>query len=578
MHSFFLKIILATFLLAPICLKAQKEKRKVFTTTPTYDEIVATYTSLSKNSKIVKFTECGTTDIGKPLHLVVISKDGKFDPASAATKTKVFINNGIHPGEPDGIDACIELTQTFVAHPELLPANVVICIIPVYNVDGCLNRSSTSRANQNGPEEYGFRGNAKNLDLNRDFVKCDARNTLSLEKVFRQWQPDIFIDTHVSNGADYQYVMTLIESQRSKMNSIVSGYVQNRLLPSLYATMKEKKFEMCPYVEFEGETPESGLVAFLETPRFSTGYSSLFNCISFVTETHMWKPYNDRVWATYEFLLAVINYGDWEGINKAHRDADNFVKSQKTFALNWKLDTTQFVWISFNGFEAKHKLSAISGQQRLYYDRNAPFTKQVKYFNMYLPVTTVTAPEFYIIPQAYTKVIERFQLNQIVMKRLSKDTLMNVEVYYIDDYKSTRTPYESHYLHSQVKVSNDVQAIQYYKGDYIVQTNQTSNRYIVETLEPEGGDSFFAWNFFDGILQQKEWFSDYIFEEKADSILNHNDALKDELVKKQKSDTAFAKDHWSQLYFIYSHSPHMEKTYNRYPVARLNQPAKLPLE
>lgn len=580
MHSSSLKTILCILLLAPFCVHAQKEKQKVFTTTPTYDEIIATYAGLAKNSKLVQLTECGTTDIGKPLHLVVISKDGKFDPASAAAKTKIFINNGIHPGEPDGIDACIELTRMYVAHPELLPANVVLCIIPVFNIDGCLNRSSMSRANQNGPEEYGFRGNAKNLDLNRDFIKCDALNTCYLEQAFRDWKPDIFIDTHVSNGADYQYVLTVIESQRSKMNYIVSDYVKNKMLPSLYATMKEKKYEMCPYVDFRGETPESGIIGFLDTPRFSTGYTSLFNCISFVTETHMWKPYNDRVWATYEFLLATINFASKENaaILKTHSDADEYVGKQKSFTLNWQLDTSKFEWISFKGFEAKHKLSAISNQQRLYYDRNAPFTKQVKYFNAYLPVTTVTSPEFYIIPQAYTKVIEQFKINKIEMNRLSKDTAMKVEVYYIDDYKSARSPYESHYIHSQVKVSRDEQVIQYYKGDYVVQTNQTSNRYIVETLEPEGGDSFFAWNSFDGILQQKEWFSDYIFEEKADSLLKANPALKAQLLTKQKSDTAFAKDHWAQLYFIYSHSPYMEKTYNRYPVARMNQPAKLPVE
>ena len=164
------------------------------------------------------------------------------------------------------------------------------------------------------------------------------------------------------------------------------------------------------------------------------------------------------------------------------------------------------------------------------------------------------------------------------MKQLSKDTAIHVEVYYIDEYKTVKSPYESHYLHYGVKVSRDTQLIQYHKGDYVVQVNQAANRYIVETLEPEGGDSFFAWNFFDGILQQKEWFSDYIFEEKADSLLKSNPALKAQLQTKQKSDTAFANDHWAQLYFIYSHSPYMEKTYNRYPVTRLNQPAKLPLE
>jgi hypothetical protein len=581
--------LLLLLLLFPFLVSAQKEKRKIFTTTPTYDEIISTYTSLVANSKIAKLSVAGTTAIGKPLHVVVLSKEGKFDPpfsgrpdavpATTNTKAVIMINNGIHPGEPDGIDACIEMTRNILLHRELLPDDVILVIIPVFNVDGCLNRSSHSRANQNGPEEYGFRGNAQNLDLNRDFIKCDAVNTISLEKLFRQWRPDVFIDTHVSDGADYQYVLTLIASQHSKMNPIVAGFVDNHMLPALYKSMKEKKYEMCPYVETVGETPETGIVGFLDSPRFSTGYASLFNCISFVTETHMWKPYNDRVWATYDFLFSVVDFCKGaELIKKTHRDADNDVSAQKIFPLTWKLDTSKSEMIWFNGFEAKHKLSEISGLQRMYYDRNAPYTKQVKYFNTYFPVISVTAPEYYIIPMAYNKVIDRLAMNQVEIKRLKKDTVLNVEVYRIDEYKTGNGPYESHYLHSGVKVSKSMQTIQYYKGDCIVRVNQPSNRYIVETLEPEGGDSFFAWNFFDGILQQKEWFSDYIFEEKADSILQHNDGLKTDLMTKQKNDPAFAKDHWAQLYFIYSHSDYMEKTYNRYPVTRINQPAKLPLE
>jgi hypothetical protein len=570
--------LVAAFL--PFFLHAQEKSRKNFTTTPTYDEIISTYTNLVKGSKIAQFREAGTTDIGKPLHLCIISRDGKFDAKSNAGKVKIFINNGIHPGEPDGIDACIELLKTILAKPESLPANVLICIIPVYNVDGCLNRSSTSRANQNGPEEYGFRGNSKNLDLNRDFIKCDALNTISLERILTEWKPDIFIDTHVSDGADYQYVMTVIPTQQSKLNPLVADFMYKQMLPVLYSEMKNNKYEMCPYVESIGETPETGIVAFLETPRFSTGYTSLFNCISFVTETHMLKPYTDRVWATYRFLWTTINYAtkNSDAIQKMHHDADKSVSVQKTFSLNWKLDTTKFEWISFNGFEAKHKLSEISGQQRLYYDRNSPYTKQVKYFNTYSAITSIQAPEYYFLPQAYAKVVERMKLNGVEMKRLKKDTLISVEAYYIDDYKSGKTPYESHYLHSDVKVSKSNQTIQYYKGDYVIETNQVCNRYIVETLEPEGGDSFFAWNFFDGILQQKEWFSDYVFEEKADSILKTNPALKAQLLTKQKSDTAFAKDNWAQLSFVYRNSGYMEKTFNRYPVTRMNQFAKLPLE
>jgi hypothetical protein len=561
---------------------SQTEKRKIFTTTPTYDEIIATYKKLAKDNPISQFDLAGTTDIGKDLNVMILSKDKTFTPESAKAKGKVviMINNGIHPGEPDGIDACIELIKTFQAQPKLLPDNVVLCIIPVYNVDGCLNRGSTSRANQNGPEEYGFRGNSKNLDLNRDFIKCDSKNTLSLELLFQSWKPDVFIDTHVSDGADYQYVMTLIATQRNKLNPIVANYMDKEMVPALYVAMQSKNYPMCPYVETHGETPDSGIEGFLETPRFSTGYASLFNCISFVTETHMWKPYNDRVWATYEFLLAAINYSSKENkkILKVHHDADSAVSVQKKFALTWQLDTTQYEWISFKGFEAKHKLSEVSGLQRLYYDRNAPYEKKIKFFNTYSPSLEVIAPSFYILPQAYSNVAKHLTMSNVKTRQLKKDTTIKVEVYYITDYNSPKTPYESHYLHTGIKVSSDTQLIQYYKGDYVIQTNQPSNRYIVETLEPQGGDSFFAWNFFDGILQQKEWFSDYIFEEKADSLLKNDPALKAQLLTKQKSDTAFANDHWAQLNFVYQHSAYMEKTYKRYPVARLNQFVKLPLE
>ena len=550
-------------------------KRKVFTTTPTLSEIDSTYEALAKNAHSIAHIIPGEkSDGGHQLNLVVLSHN------LAPGNVKILVNNGIHPGEPDGIDACIELMKLYCNTPSLLPENVDLYIIPVYNADGCVNRGSTSRVNQNGPAEYGFRGNAKNLDLNRDFIKADSRNTLFFELTFRNWNPDIFIDTHVSDGADYQYVMTLIPTQHSKLNSIVADFMDKQMVPALYADMKKKNYEMCPYVEEHGETPDEGIDGFLETPRFSTGYASLFNCISFVTETHMWKPYNDRVWATYEFLLSVINYASKNAtaILKTHHDADSAVSVQKTFPLNWSLDTTKFEWISFKGFEAKHKLSEISGQQRLYYDRKAPYTKQIKFYNTYSPTVSVNAPAMYIIPQAWYDAINLLSVNKVEMKQLKKDTALKVEMYYITDYHSPQAPYESHYLHSGVQVKVDTQIVQFYKGDYVMGTNQPANRYIVETLEPQGGDSFFAWNFFDGILQQKEWFSDYIFEDKCDSILKSDPALKAELISKQKSDSAFAKNNWAQLSFIYQHSGYMEKTFKRYPVARINEFEKLPVK
>jgi len=124
------------------------------------------------------------------------------------------------------------LFRDYLAKPDLfkpLLDKVVIVAIPVYNVDGCLNRGSYSRANQDGPESYGFRGNARNYDLNRDFVKCDSRNARTFNQIFRTWNPDIFVDNHTSNGADYQYVMTLIATQHNKLEAPLGEFLQNTM-------------------------------------------------------------------------------------------------------------------------------------------------------------------------------------------------------------------------------------------------------------------------------------------------------------------------------------------------------------
>ena len=142
-------------------------------------------------------------------------------------------------------------------------------------------------------------------------------------------------------------------------------------------------------------------------------------------------------------------------------------------------------------------------------------------------------------------------------------------MYYITDYQSPKTPYEAHFLHTNIQVAKKQENIQLYAGDFLVKTNQESNRYIVETLEPHSVDGFFAWNFFDGILQQKEWFSDYAFEPKAIKFLKQNPEVKKEFEQRKANDAEFAKNSWAQLYYIYKKSPYYEKTVNRYPIYRI---------
>ena len=548
--------------------------------TATYAEIMAYYKQLAPKYPQMKLFNVGTTDVGKPLTLVVLSRDKVFNPDLIKKQGKrvLLINNGIHPGEPEGIDASMMLTRDLLKK-NALPKDVVICIIAVYNIDGCLNRG-LSRINQNGPRAYGFRGNYRNLDLNRDFIKCDSRNALAFEQILNTWKPEIFLDNHTSDGADYQYVMTLIETQKDKQNPILAEYTSKILSPELYRRMKASGYEMTPYVESEDASPDSGIVSFLETPRFATGYTAQHNIISYITETHMLKAFDKRVYATYDFMQALIdiNQRDAKLIGNLKHEADEQVTQQKTFALNWDLDREHYDTLVFKGYVAGHKTSEVSGLPRLYYDRSKPYTKTIRYFDNYKATAFADKPLAYIIPQAWGKIIDLYKLNKVAMHRLTHDTTLTTQMYYIGDYKTPQRPFEGHYLHSNVKLNPVNMPVKFYEGDYVVYTDQPLNRYIVETLEPQGVDSFFAWNFFDSVLGEKEYFSNYVFEDVAANLLKNDPDLKKKLDDAKAADPKMAGNAAAQLNFVYRNSPYFEKTYLRYPIGRLLTPAKLDLK
>ena len=540
---------------------------------PGYFEIVDWWKKLDQQSDNVKILTMGMSDAGYPLHLVLVSTDKDFNFESLRKKNKriILINNGIHPGEPDGIDASMLLARDIVINKYKLPSNVVLAIIPVYNIGGCLNRSANYRIDQNGPVEKGFRGNSQNLDLNRDFIKCDSKEAKVFSEIFHLTGPDIFIDNHVSDGADYQHIMTLLTSQHNKLGGVMGDFLDKQFEPALYTLMKEKGYDLVPYVNSFGDTPENGWPEYWDSPRYSSGYATLWHTFAFVPETHMLKSYDQRVKSTYALMQCFIEFTakNSEQIKNLRNQTKQSVKSTIEFPISWQLDRSQFKEILYKGYEAGHKPSDVSGLQRLYYDRSKPFEKTVKIFNYFSPKTFVKKPAAYIIPQGWWKVIDLLKLNKVQMSQLKKDTIIEVEVYKIDDYKTAARQYEMHHLNSDVKISSSIQKLNFLRGDWYIPMNQVANRFLIETLEPHAEDSYFTWNFFDAILGQKEGYSGYAFEDIAAEYLKTDPALRTKLQQRKAADTAFAKDGRTQLNFVYQNSPYFEPAYLRYPVFRI---------
>jgi hypothetical protein len=239
------------------------------------------------------------------------------------------------------------------------------------------------------------------------------------------------------------------------------------------------------------------------------------------------------------------------------------------FPINWTLDKSRSTTLSFKGYESGMKKSEITGAERLYYDPKKPMTTDVPFFNYYTTSKITDKPKAYVIPKGWYKIVEILQANGVEMKEIGRDTTIFVEIYKIEKFETYTQPFEGHYLHYNTEVKKQRKTLHFDKGDWVVPTNQKAIRYLIETLEPEAPDSFFNWNFFDTILQQKEGYSAYVFEDLAVKILSENRGLKNDFEKKKQTNKEFAANPRAQLDFIYKGSPYYEPIHMTYPVYRI---------
>ncbi|MFE2864486.1 MULTISPECIES: hypothetical protein [Sphingobacterium] len=538
----------------------------------TFEEMRAYYQELAEKYTSIHYETKGEDDNNKPIDVVVFNPFGKTLEVARKGKCILLVNNGIHPGEPDGIDATMMLMRDLATGKVKAPQNVIVVALASYNVSGILNRGSFSRANQNGPEEYGFRGNARHYDLNRDFIKTDTKNSRSFQQIFHWVKPDVFIDNHVSNGADYQYTFTYISTNKERLGNLLGNYFNNNMQKTLLKDLQEKGFMSVPYVNIHNDVPDGGFPTFMDSPRYATGYTSLFNVIGTVVETHMLKPYQERVKATYDYMRCNLDFMEQHYKEIKQKRTENLKQYQigDKYAIAWKLDSSKYEPLDFKGFEAKYKPSDVSSKDRLWYDRNAKFSKQVKLYNTYVPTKEVTIPSYYVIPQSEWEIVNLLTLNQIKMIPLKQDTVIAVEQYRIKDFKTTSSPYEGHYLHFDTSLLRESNKVNFRAGDYLVPLNQDGVKFLLETLEPEAIDSYFNWNFFDAILGQKEYYSAYVFEDTAAKLLKENKDLRAAFEREKMNNPKLAASSSAQLDWIYKHSPYYEESHLLYPIYRIN--------
>jgi len=548
------------------------------TGTPNYNESLEYFRQFEKYSPFVKIITIGETPQGRALYCIIITKGKEFtaELAHKSGKAIVLVQNGIHAGEIEGKDACMILLREMLVtkEKEALLDNNIFLVIPVINADGHERISPYNRINQNGPVEMGWRTTAQNLNLNRDFMKADAPEMQAFLKLYNAWLPDFFIDSHTTDGADYQYTVTYSVEHSQNIDLHTGAYLKKEFIPYFESYVEKDGFLVCPYVSFKDNKVSNGISDWAAMPRLSNGYAAIQNRPSLLIETHMLKHYKDRVYSTKSCISAVLEYCSkhFREIKKINEQADknsisNFVINKKALPLIVRNTGTNPTMFNYKGFREVYDSSWITGKKIIRYS-DEKYTMEIPYYNRMYVADSVYLAENYLIPAEWREVINKVELHGIKYSRLEKPTKFIVEKTKFTNVKFAAKPYEGR-LQPEYEIIKYTDTVIANEGDCLISTNQRTVRLIGALFEAKSLDSFLKWGLFNTIFEQKEYFEDYSMEPIAREMADNNPSLKNEFLKKLESDENFRNNENARLNFFYERSEYYDEKYNVYPVLRI---------
>ena len=569
-----------------------------FKTTPDYAETRAWLERLAAAApQTLRLTRFGVSPEGRDLMLVVAASGGEFTPEAAHKSGKqiLLVQAGIHAGEIEGKDAGLMLLRDLVfdnanaggrspvagKFPHLLD-HVILLYEPIFNVDGHENSSPYNRINQDGPAEMGFRATAQNLNLNRDYLKADAPETRDWLKLFNAWMPDMFVDVHTTDGADYQYDLTWYLEDWSSLDPAVRSWQDKALKSAVFPQMEKHGHLVAPYLDLKDHRDiTKGIDNFGSGPRFSTGYVALQNRAALLVETHMLKPYATRVHATYDLLALILEYLNAhpaelrQAVTTAdHNTVARAAQAGASVPIVVKPSETS-VPFTLKGVEFSQTHSEISGDIWTQYDPSKPKTFQIAYWRDLDVAQSAHVPAAYLVPAGWTQVIEKLQQHGLRLETLARAVTVSAQGYRLSEPKWADAPFEGRLMLRQfTEKTEDPASMTFAPGAVLVPMDQRAANVAVNLLEPQAPDSLLRWGFVNALFEQKESGDARVLEKLARDMLAKDAALKSEFETRLKDDPAFAKDPEARLEFFYRRSPwYTRQNVGAYPVVKLDAAA-----
>jgi len=558
-------------------------ERSGLNATPGYDQTYTWLCKLVEAAPELEMVSIGTSLQGRDIWMVIASAEQAFTAQAmiATGKPLLLAHSGIHSGEIDGKDAGLMLLRdmTVAGKRKELLGKTNFLFIPILNVDGHERRSAYNRINQRGPETMGWRTNARNQNLNRDFTKLDTAGVRALVEVFRQWQPDLYLDLHVTDGADYQYDITFGGNGRSGWSPAIGNWIEDVYRPVINSALSEHGHEPGDLIfAANGKDMKDGFLAWSGNPRFSNGYGDAIHLPTVLVENHSLKPYKRRVLGTYVLLAETLDLLAKEKGSLRQAALTDRQRRPRNIPLGFKRDESQVPENTpFKGIRSERYQGEVSGAEVVRWT-GKPVNEPIPKVTIAEPTVMVRVPAAYIIPAAWVDVVERIALHGIEVERLSKPLTTSAEVYRLagagiaapSDW--TPNPFEGHIRIDPGDPVKQLIETTFPAGSFRINTDQALGELLVLMLEPQAPDSFLQWGFFLEIFTRTEYAEAYVMEPLAQIMLEKDEALNTRFKQRLAHDEEFAASQHQRLMWFYEQTPFYDSEYLLYPVARIPSP------
>lgn len=540
---------------------------------PDYDTTVQWLWRLVEAADELEMVSLGRSPQQREIWAVIASTEGAFTEEALRDSERPLIlaHSGIHSGEIDGKDAGMMLLRdlTVTERYEGLLDGVNVVFVPIFSVDAHEMGSETSRMNQRGPTVQGWRTNARNLNLNRDYVKGESVEMQHMLRALRAYDPDLYVDLHVTDGADYQYDVTYGFNGEHGWSPHAARWLGEVFRPRVDRKLSEMGHLPGPLIfTVDRRDVSKGIHAWTASPRYSHGYGDARHIPSILVENHSLKPYPQRVLGTYVFLRAALatlaDFG--QGLREA-KQADRASRPDPVH-LGYRVPEGEPATMEFGAIGAELELSPISGRPEVRWT-GRPYVVEVPVIASTERALEVPRPTAYVIPAAWSHLSRILDLHGIEYEVLSEWRRIRVERDRLPDAEIADEAYEGRVRVTPGDAEAEVDRVDFAPGSLWVDTDQPAGTLACLLLEPQSSDSLLQWGYFLEILQRTEYFESYVMEPMAREMLETDPELAARFEQRLLEDPAFRGDPRARLDFFYRRTPYYDPRWKLHPVGRV---------